>query len=217
VRAAGWPHAEAVGGGGVSQHGGGVVGADQDEGRPADALGDLGEVDAGCLGHGPGAEGGDLVLVLVGRAHEAGGVQGFADPYDGRVDSVCPQPGVALGEVPAGRADQDRVEAEDAETEGDVGGDAASVHVESVCEERQGDALQLILEQLLGEASGEHHQVVGRYGSGHDDTHGTCSLDLGTDVLPAARRQLWPTALRRASARSVRSQVKSGSSRPKWP
>lgn len=35
--------------------------------------------------------------------------------------------------------------------------------------------------------------------------------------IPRALHRQYPTALRRASTRSVRSQVKSGSSRPKWP
>ena len=55
------------------------------------------------------------------------------------------------------------------------GADAAPAYVEGVDQEGERDRVQLVGDQLVGEAAGEGHQVVGGDGAGDCDTHGGCS------------------------------------------
>lgn len=157
---------------GVAQHALGVVRADQDEVESADPVRDGLELDEACLAHRAGVEGADLVVVGVRGAHEAGGVQHLGDTDGGGVDTVPVQPGAVLVEVGARGPDQDRTGTELAHTERDVRADPSPADVEVVDQEGEGDRVQLIGDQLVGEAAGKGHEVVGGDGAGDCDTHG---------------------------------------------
>lgn len=157
---------------GVAEHRLRVVGADEDQVESADPVGDRLQFDLAGLAHGAGVEGADLVVVGVGRADEARGVQHLGDP-DGRgVDAVAVEPGAVLLEVGADGADQDRRGTELAHAEADVGADTAPAYVEVVDEEGKRDRVQLVPDQLVGEATGEGHEVVSGDGAGDCDSHG---------------------------------------------
>ncbi len=155
----------------MAEHRLGVVGADEDEVEAADPLGDGLELDEAGLAHGAGVEGADLVVVGVGGADEARGVQHLGDADRAGVDAVPVEPGPVLVEVRAGRADQDGGGAELAHAEADVGRDPAAPDVELVDEEGERDRVELVGDELVGEAAGEGHQVVGGDGAGHGDGH----------------------------------------------
>jgi hypothetical protein len=159
----------------VPQHGLRVVGADGDQVESADALGDGVQLDEAGLAHGARVEGADLVVVGVGRAHEARGVQGLREADGLGVDAVPVQPGPVLVEVEARGPDQDRLGAELAHAEGDVGADAAPADVEVVDQEGQRDRVQLVRDELVGESAGEGHEVIGGDGAGDCDAHGVDS------------------------------------------
>ncbi len=72
-----------------------------------------------------------------------------------RVHTVAVQPRPVLVEVGAGGAHQDRVRAELSHAEGDVGPDTAPAYVEVVHEEGEGDRVQLVRDELVGEAAGK--------------------------------------------------------------
>lgn len=120
---------------GVPDHRLGVVRTDQDEVEAADPLGHMLQLDQPGLAHRAGVERPDLVVVGVGGAHEAGGVQHLGDVDGTGVDAMAVEPGAVLLEVVAGGTDQDRLGAELAHTEADVGGDAAAADVELVDQE----------------------------------------------------------------------------------
>src|SRR5205085_2074846 len=108
---------------------------------------------------------------------EPGGVGDVAHVDRVAVDAVAGQPAAVVGEVGADRTHQDRAEAEQTHAEGDVRGDPAPPDREVVDEERQRHLVQLVGQELLGEAAREMHQVIGRNRTGDDDLHG--NLDDG--------------------------------------
>ncbi len=110
-------------------------------------------------------------MVGVGGAHEAGGVQGLGDTDRFGVDAVPVEPGPVLVEVEAGGADQDGLGAELAHAEGDVGADAAPAYVEVVDQEGERNRVQPVRDELVGEAAGEGHEMVGGDGAGDCDAH----------------------------------------------
>ncbi len=132
------------------------------------------ELDVAGLAHRAGIERADLAHVLVGGADEAGRVRGLADQQRAAVDVVALQPRPVVVEVTTDRADEDRVQAELAHPERDVRRDAAAPDHEIVDEERQRDLVQLIGDELVGEPSGEMHQVIGRDRTGDNDLHAAC-------------------------------------------
>jgi len=89
------------------------------------------------------------------------------------------QPRPVLVEVRARRADEDRPCAQLAHAEGDVRTDSAPAYVEVVDQEGQGDRVQLVRDELVGETAGEGHEVVGGDGAGDCDTHGWDTLLRG--------------------------------------
>src|SRR5690606_40101495 len=125
-----------------------VVGSHDDQVDAAEALGERRQFDVARLGHRSRVEGGDLVVVPVGGAHEPGGVPHLGDVHPGRVDTVAFQPGGVVGEVRADRADQDRVQSETAQAEADVGGDPSPAYFQFVDEEGQGDLGELVGDEL---------------------------------------------------------------------
>lgn len=156
----------------MTEHPLGVVGADEDQIEAAHAVGDGLQLDEAGLTHRPGVEGADLVVVGVGGADEARGVQRLGDT-DGRgVDAMAVQPGPVFVEVETRGADQDRRGAELAHTEGDVRAYAAPAYVQIVDQEGERDRVQLVRDELVGEAAGEGHEVVGGDGAGDCDAHG---------------------------------------------
>lgn len=164
---------------GVPEHALRVVGADEDQVEAAHPVGDGLQLDQPGLAHRARVEGADLVVVGVRGAHEAGGVQRLRDA-DGRgVDAVPVQPGPVLVEVGARGADEDRPGAELPHAEGDVRAHAAPAHVELVDQEGQRDRVQLVRDELVGEAPGERHEVVGGDGAGDCDAHGVDSPEGG--------------------------------------
>lgn len=184
---------------GVAEHRLGVVGTDEDEVEAVDPVGHRLEFDLAGLAHRARVEGADLVVVGVGGAHEAGGVQGLGDA-DGRgVDAVPVEPGAVLVEVEARGADEDRLGAELAHAEGDVRTDASPAHVEVVDQEGERDRVQLVRDELVGEAAGEGHEVVGGDGAGDCDAHGVALLGEGVLTVHAIG-SVWGTA-RRPTAR----------------
>lgn len=86
------------------------------------------------------------------------------------------EPVAVLVEVGARRADQDRAGAELSHAERDVRADTAPAHVELVDKEGKGDRVQLVRDELVGEAAREGHQMVGGDGAGDCDTHGEDTL-----------------------------------------
>ncbi len=158
---------------GVAQHPVRVVGGDQHELGAADLRDDRRELDQAGLAHRTGVERRDLGAGRVGGAHEAGRVPGLGDAHEVAVDAVSLQPGAVVGEVLAGGADQHRTQAQATESEGHVGGHAASPDLEVVDEERQGDLVELVDDEGVGELPTEGHQMVGRDGSGDQQGHGT--------------------------------------------
>lgn len=156
----------------VAEHALRVVRADQHQIEAADALGDGLQLDEAGLAHGARVEGADLVVVGVRGADEAGRVQDLGDADGVGVHAVPVEPGAVLVEVGARGADQDRVRAQLPHAERDVRADTAPADVEVVDEEGEGDRVQLIRDQLVGEAAGEGHEVVGGDGAGDCDTHG---------------------------------------------
>lgn len=156
----------------MAEHRLGVVRADEDEVESADPVGDRLQLDQPGLAHRARVEGADLVVVGVRGAHEARGVQHLGDPHGLGVDAVPVQPGAVLVEVGARRADQDRAGAELPHAEADVRAHTASADVEVVDKEGEGDRVQLVRDQLVGETAGEGHEVVGGDGAGDCDTHG---------------------------------------------
>lgn len=83
------------------------------------------------------------------------------------------EPGAVFVEVrEVGGTDQDGSGAELAHAEADVRADTAPAHVEVVDQEGEGDRVELLGDQLVGEAAGKGHQVVGGDGAGDCDSHG---------------------------------------------
>src|ERR1700744_5907944 len=155
----------------VPEHRLGVVGADQHQVDPAGPGGDVSDGDVPRLGHRPGIERGDLVAVLVGGADEPGGVVPLGLEHAAGVDAVRLQPGAVLGEVLPNGTDQQGLQAKAAHTERDVRGDAALPDLQAVHEERQGDPVELVRDQMLGEFTWKGHQVVGGHRPRDRDTH----------------------------------------------
>ena len=88
------------------------------------------------------------------------------------LDAVSLQPAAVVVEVAAHAADEQGPESEHAHAEADVRGHPSAPDVEVVDEEAQAHVGQLIREQLVGEAAGIGHEVVGRDGPGDGDAHG---------------------------------------------
>ncbi|GAA3010686.1 hypothetical protein GCM10017559_36530 [Streptosporangium longisporum] len=118
-------------------------------------------------------------MVLVGGAQEPGGVVDLGDVHGVTVDAVTLQPGAVVGEVRADRADQDGPQPQAAHAEGDVCRAAATADLQVVHQERQGHPVELLGDELVAEAPGEGHQVVGRDGAGDGDAHGAVLLVVG--------------------------------------
>ena len=114
----------------------------------------------------------DLVLLGVGGAHEARGVLGVGDQDGVAIDAVPLQPAAVVDEVLPHRADQDGPHPQVGHAEGDIGRDPAPPDLEVVREEGQGDLVQLLDDQGVGEPAIESHQVVTGDGAGHEDLHG---------------------------------------------
>ena len=73
------------------------------------------------------------------------------------------------------------------------GADPAPAYVEVVDQEGEGDRVQLVRDELVGETAGEGHQVVGGDGAGDCDTHGEDTLlrrerRIGQFTLPGRAR-----------------------------
>lgn len=171
-RIGGEGNSQVTAGAGVPEHGLGVVRGDQDKVQPAGPRDDRPQVDLARLGHRPRVEGGDLVLGPVGRTDEPGGVERLADAHRVGVHAVVLQPDPVRLEVGADRAHESGTEPEDTEPEGDVRCHSAAPDLQVVGEERQGDPVEPVGEQLLAEPAGEGHQMVGGDGTGDSDTHG---------------------------------------------
>lgn len=174
---------------GVPEHRLRVVRADGDQVQAAHPVGDGLQLDEAGLAHRARVEGADLVVVGVGGADEAGGVQGLGDTDRVGVDAVPVEPGPVLVEVRAGRADQDRTGAELTHAEGDVRGYAAPAYVQLVDQEGERDRVQLVRDELVREAAGEGHEVVGGDGAGDCDAHGVDSLLRGGGLTVHATRR----------------------------
>jgi hypothetical protein len=164
----------------VAQHGLRVVRADEHQVEAADLGREGRQLDLAGLGHGAGVERRDLAHVVVGGADEPRGLGGLGDVHAGAVDAVALEPGLVVGEVGADRADQHGGRAEHRHTERDVRADAAATHRQVVDQEAQGDAMQLLSHELLGEPPRKVHEVVGRDTSGDGDGHGMlpCLVDV---------------------------------------
>jgi hypothetical protein len=130
----------------------------------------------------------------------------LAHPHMPGIDVVRLEPFPVVSEVRADRTHQHRPQPEPGHAERDVSRDAAAVDLQLVHQEGQGHLVELPLDQLLGEAAREDHQMIGRDGPGNDLPH-QAHRSAVTSVADSRRR----------SALSVCSQVKSGSWRPKCP
>ncbi|GAA3656996.1 hypothetical protein GCM10023079_52470 [Streptomyces chitinivorans] len=111
-------------------------------------------------------------------------------------------------EVAACRADEHGTQAQQPQSVADVRGHSPAADFEPVGKEGQRDPFQPFGQELVGEDPGEGEQVVGGDRTGYSCSHG---------AVPLFRQFRQPAAVRSRWARSVRSQVKSSSSRPKWP
>jgi hypothetical protein len=119
-------------------------------------------------------------------------VQGLGDADRGGVDAVPVQPGPVLLEVGAGGADQNGLRAELPHTEGDVRAHPAAPYVQLVDQEGERDRVELVRDELVGEAAGERHEVVGCDGAGDCDAHGVDSPDgrwIDSSRYPVRRRR----------------------------
>ena len=147
-----------------------------DEVEAADPVGDGVQLDQPGLAHRAGVEGADLVVVGVGGAHEARGVQHLGDAHRVGVHAVPVEPGAVLVEVVARRRRPGSARCRAAPMPKQMfGADTAAPDVELVDQEGEGDRVQLVGDQLVGEAAGEGHQVVGGDGAGDCDTHGVAA------------------------------------------
>src|SRR5690606_20877641 len=147
-----------------------------DEVEAAHPLGDRPELDLPGLAHRPGVERGDLVVVPVGGAQEAGRVVQLRHVHRVAVDPVAFQPGPVVGEVMAHRADEDRPQPQAGHAETDVRGDAAAPDLQVVDEEGQRHPVHLVGHELVAEPTGEGHQMIGRDRTGYGDAHGVILL-----------------------------------------
>jgi hypothetical protein len=194
----------------VPQHRVRVVRADQHQVEAADALRDRPQLDEPGLRHGARVERRDLAHVVVGRAHEPGGVRGLGHVHAGAVHAVALEPGAVVTEVLADRTDQDRGTAEHGHAERDVRTDPTAPDHEVVDEEAQGDPVQLFRDELLGEPPREVHEVVGRDASGDGYGHEgfPCLVVVrwsDTEVINDSGRPCWrPTRGLRRHYRLVR-------------
>jgi hypothetical protein len=156
---------------GVAQHRLRVVRADEDDVGLAHPVDDRTQLDLAGLGHRARVERGDLVLLGVGGAHEARGVPRLGHVDAGGVDVVALQPGLVVGEVGSDRPDEHRAQAQAPHAEGDVGGDPSPPDLEVLDEEGQGDLVELVRHERVGEPPRERHEVIGRDGTSDEDGH----------------------------------------------
>jgi hypothetical protein len=152
-----------------AQHRLGVRRADQHQ---VGLAGEVVEPQVAVLGHRAGVERGDLVPDLVGRGDETRGVPERGLTHPAGVNTVAFQPGPVLGEVRARAANQQRAQTQTAETERDIGRHPAAPDLQLVDEERQGNLVQLVRDQLIVELAGELHQVIGGDRPGDGYAHG---------------------------------------------
>jgi hypothetical protein len=82
------------------------------------------------------------------------------------------QPRPVLSEVGPDRTDEQRGAAEHAERERDVAGHATGPDHHVVDQEAEGEPVELLQDDLVGEPTGEMHQLVGGDGPRHGDRHG---------------------------------------------
>ena len=157
---------------GMGKHGVRIIGSDDHQIGLAGPGNHVGQLDISSLGHGSGIERGDLRHIQISGADEPCGVLGVGDQHVITVDAGSFQPLAVVGEVDAGRSDEQRVAAENADGVGHVSGHAAPMDDEVVHQKTERHLLQMFGQQLLGELPGEPHQVVSGNGSGHRDGHG---------------------------------------------
>ena len=129
------------------------------------------ELDQPCLAHRARVEAGELGHRGVGGAHEPGRVQVLGDAHRVAVDPVPLQPGAVVGEVLPRRTDQHRAQAELGQPERDVAGAATAADLEVVDQERDGELVQLLDDERVGELAAEAHQVVGGDGARDQQRH----------------------------------------------
>src|SRR5215469_5037426 len=137
-------------------------------------IGDAGQgadIKTDVFAHRAWIKGCDLVQVRVGRADEPRRVELGRLPHQTGVHAVLLQPEPVVGEVAAHSADQERIKAEAAEAECDVGGYPATAYLEVRHQERQRDLVQLVRDELVGEAAWEGHQVIGGDRASHGYAH----------------------------------------------
>ena len=106
------------------------------------------------------------------------------------------QPRPVLGEVTADGPDQQGRAAEDTEPEADVGGRSTPLDRQRIHEEGQRHPIELVDDQLVGEAAGKVHQVVGRDRPGHGDGHNRAAYRAGTREAVAMTRFVTAAARR---------------------
>ena len=104
------------------------------------------------------------------------------------VDAVALEPAAVVGEVLADRADEQRTLTEVGHAERDVRGDPAPADLQVRGEERQGDLVELLDDERVGEESVEGHEVVGGDGTGDGDLHSTNLPGIAAPPTPARRR-----------------------------
>ena len=146
----------------MQEHRLGVVGADDHQFRCADPLHDIRQRDVARLRHRTWIEGGDLRHGVVGGADEPRGVGRIRDQHTVGVHADGLEPAAVVVEVPSDGADQCDVATENADREGHVACDAATMHDQIVDEEAQRHFLQVLRQKLFGEFAGKPHQMVGR-------------------------------------------------------
>ena len=122
-------------------------------------------------GHRAGVETGDLVTVLVCADEEGGGEQvGFVADERG-IYPMLLQPGAVLAEVLSHGAHHARALAQERQVVGDVGRTPAPLPSHLVHQKTDGEVLDLVGQDVLGEAAREGHQVVIGDRTGDDDVH----------------------------------------------
>jgi hypothetical protein len=95
---------------------------------------------------------------------------------------VVLEPAAVVVEILADGADQDRAETEHAHAEADVARHSPTPDVELFDDEGQGDLVQLVDDQRVGEPPRVLHQMVCRDRAGYGDLHGGQLLGRGQDT-----------------------------------
>ena len=120
--------------------------------------------------HRTGVESGDLVVVQVGSDER---LRGELPRYPGKQPPECrvPKPlQVRLDVLPDGRHDQ-RLFAKELQVVADIPRRATELAAHLGCQEAHVQDVQLIGEEMMAEAIGEHHDSVVGDRSGDENTH----------------------------------------------